>query len=138
MKENGLQLNRHADILLDASTADEVERRSTNGPYTGESFIRVWENGPIVSRVTDSRQSGVPRGTLLYGYVWVDADPEQALIHYTEAVFPNGRKVPICMHAADRRGPEGYSRGITKLHGSSRNGALLSHGYAGAVTDIYP
>lgn len=139
MEKNGLQLDQHAIIWIDASDADALEedQQKPDGPLR-RPFVKVYENGPITSRVWQPLKSGAPKGTLLYGYIWVDADPVFAIIHYTEAVFPSGLKIPVCMHATDSKEPKGYSRGIPKQPGSRPRAAMLNPGYGAAVTDLYP
>jgi serine/threonine-protein kinase len=142
MERNGLRLNQFAHIWLDANDADALEEDEKKPPEDRRPFAKVYENGPITSRVWESAKSGAPKGTLLYGYIWVDADPEYALIRYTEAVFPNGRKFPVCMHATDSfaygAGGGGFGKGVPKRLGSSKRAALLNPGFGAAIVDIYP
>jgi serine/threonine-protein kinase len=79
----------------------------------------VYREGPLVSRVTYSGSTQLPEGTLLYGYLWtgldIYADGEPAVFaRYTEALLPDGRKVPVCMALN-----EGGTMRAPKLPGST-------------------
>jgi serine/threonine-protein kinase len=141
MEENGLRLNRHAMMWLDANDAEVLEERRKSGEYDATNYIKVYENGPIISRVGRPEQSGIPTGTLLYGYIWVDADPKLAIIRYTEAQFPSGRRIPVCMlatHSGNSRGGGGFAKGIIKEPGSRPKAAMVSPSFGVAIVDVFP
>ncbi|WP_309897501.1 serine/threonine-protein kinase [Archangium sp.] len=65
----------------------------------------TYRDGPLVSRVVQHEWSPpqLPGGTLLYGRLWtgpgiLDADGEESVLgRYTEALLPDGRKLPVCI-----------------------------------------
>lgn len=66
----------------------------------------LWQPGPVVGRVMKAEvrhgKTVLPEGTLLHGsvYIWPRSSPQEpwaVRVHYTEAQFPNGDKVPVCM-----------------------------------------
>lgn len=138
MVENGLQLNSVASIDLNAADSAAIEREKKREYVNLGKFVRVYENGPIISRVADPEDSGLPKGTMLFGYIWVDADPRIAIVRYTEAMFPGGRKIPVCMAGGDLAGPGGIDRGIGKRPGSRPKAAMLGAGYMVGIVDVYP
>ena len=79
------------------------------GPIQADGAYR---DGPIIGRVRhdDTSSPGLPGGTLLFGRLWTgpgikNQDGEESVIgRYTEAVLPDGRKVPVCIVLG---GPEG-------------------------------
>ncbi|HYH99682.1 serine/threonine protein kinase [Hyalangium sp.] len=68
----------------------------------GEQWqLGVYHPGPIVSRVVKYSWTGpLPDGTLLYGQLWTEGltkeGQEAVLGRYTEALLPDGRRVPVC------------------------------------------
>ncbi|MBN1207311.1 MAG: hypothetical protein JXB05_20675, partial [Myxococcaceae bacterium] len=73
------------------------------GYATDRGFYR---EGPITSRMESlpGDQCGPPEGTLLLGRLWVvDADASRVMGRFTEAVLPDGRRVPVCFVLWDRR-----------------------------------
>ncbi len=72
----------------------------------------TYRDGPIVSRVVreDWTPPEPPEGTLLYGRLWTGPGlrtrlGEDAILgRYTEALLPDGRKLPVCMVLG---GPQG-------------------------------
>ncbi|QRN97011.1 protein kinase [Archangium violaceum] len=86
-----------------------------------------YRDGPIVGRVVqrDWSPPELPGGTLLYGKLWTgpgiqNRDGEQAVLgRYTEALLPDGRKLPVCIVLG---GPEGRWR---KLPGSKPGAVRL-------------
>jgi len=66
----------------------------------------LWQPGPVVGRVMKTHvrheKTVFPEGTLLHGsvYIWPRSSPQEpwaVRVHYTEAQFPNGDKVPVCL-----------------------------------------
>ncbi|WP_224242236.1 serine/threonine protein kinase [Hyalangium gracile] len=69
----------------------------------------VYHEGKIISRVeTAWGKSPLPDGTLLYGQLWTEGlikrGREAVLGRYTEALLPDGRRVPICFVLGDSTG----------------------------------
>ncbi|ADO68932.1 serine/threonine protein kinase [Stigmatella aurantiaca] len=69
----------------------------------------VYHAGKIVSRVVRFGWTGpLPEGTLLYGQLWTEGLTkewkEAVLGRYTEALLPDGRRIPVCMILGDATG----------------------------------
>lgn len=69
----------------------------------------VYRPGPIVSRVVKYSWTGpLPEGTLLYGQLWTEGltkeGQEAVLGRYSEALLPDGRRVPVCFVLGDLTG----------------------------------
>jgi len=69
----------------------------------------AYRPGPIVSRVVKYSWTGpLPDGTLLYGQLWTEGltkeGQEAVLGRYTEALLPDGRRVPVCFVLGDLTG----------------------------------
>jgi eukaryotic-like serine/threonine-protein kinase len=69
----------------------------------------IYRPGPITSRVVKYSWTGpLPDGTLLYGQLWTEGltkeGPEAVLGRYTEALLPDGRRVPVCFILGDQTG----------------------------------
>ncbi len=69
---------------------------------TGPQF-GTYTDGPLLGQVVKNQYSDlvVPVGTLLYGHLWTtgfqDDDGDPAVYgRYTQALLPNGRKLPVC------------------------------------------
>ncbi len=73
-------------------------------PY--EPLWGVYRSGSIVSRVSRS-EGKMPKGTLLYGQLWMNEKERVAYGRWTEAELPDGKKVPVCLILASSRG-DGY------------------------------
>jgi hypothetical protein len=61
----------------------------------------IYRPGPIIGRVVKYGWTGpLPDGTLLYGQLWTEGlikeGKEAVMGRYTEALLPDGRRVPIC------------------------------------------
>jgi serine/threonine-protein kinase len=74
-----------------------------------EQQVGTYRPGPIVSKVVKYEWTGpLPEGTLLYGQLWTEGltkrGEEAVLGRYTEALLPDGRRVPVCMVLGDRTG----------------------------------
>jgi serine/threonine-protein kinase len=86
---------------------------------------KEWETGtyrpgPITSKVVND-SGPLPEGTLLYGQLWTEGvtqENEVVLGRYTEALLPDGRRVPICFIL-------GISGLVTKQEGSKPGEARL-------------
>ena len=76
----------------------------------GKEYQRgTYRPGPIVSRVVKYSWTGpLPDGTLLYGQLWTEGfrkeGQEAVLGRYTEALLPDGRRVPVCFILGDLTG----------------------------------
>jgi serine/threonine protein kinase len=74
-----------------------------------EDQVGIYQAGPIVSRVvTEGLPSPLPEGTLLYGQLWTEGLTKwgRAAVYgrYTEALLPDGRRIPVCFTPNDRTG----------------------------------
>jgi serine/threonine protein kinase len=79
-----------------------------NQPGT-ESQDGIYRQGPIVSKVVKYDWTGpLPEGTLLYGQLWTEGitkyGERAALVRYTEALLPDGRRLPVCFILGDMTG----------------------------------
>jgi serine/threonine-protein kinase len=72
----------------------------------GESnSLGTYQDGPIIGRMVDGRAGQLIEGTLLHGRIWTGpgiynkSNPPSpaAVIRYTQAVLPDGRKYPVCI-----------------------------------------
>jgi serine/threonine-protein kinase len=65
----------------------------------------TYRPGPITSKVVEGP---LPEGTLLYGHFWMEGltkyGREAILGRYTEALLPDGRRVPVCIIPGDLSG----------------------------------
>jgi serine/threonine-protein kinase len=69
----------------------------------------TYRPGPIVSKVVKYSWMGpLPDGTLLYGKLWTEGltkeGYEAVYGRYTEALLPDGRRVPVCFILGDQTG----------------------------------
>jgi serine/threonine-protein kinase len=69
----------------------------------------IYHEGKIVSRVVKHQGSGpLPDGTLLYGQLWTEGlikyGQEAVYGRYTEALLPDGRRMPVCFALGDLTG----------------------------------
>ncbi|MDC0712936.1 protein kinase [Stigmatella sp. ncwal1] len=85
----------------------------------------VYHAGKIVSRVVRRgwATGTLPEGTLLYGQLWTEGITKSwkdaVLGRYTEALLPDGRRIPVCMILGDWTGL------VTKNEGSKPGEARL-------------
>jgi serine/threonine-protein kinase len=88
----------------------------------------VYQDGPVIGRITEDDGSNLPEGTLLHGRLWTgpgiyDGAGEfkrPAVIgRYTLAVLPDGRKYPVCIVVGDSDG------GLVHKHEGSKAGATV-------------
>lgn len=85
---------------LDNAPLVEVDANHPDG--SGRVFVPV--GSTIVSRVHDV-EGKAPKGTLLYGRVWVDEKRGAVWGRWTEAELPGGRRVPVCLEIEPDRQP---------------------------------
>ncbi|MCY1082622.1 serine/threonine protein kinase [Archangium lansingense] len=104
-----------ADCSEDARRVMFEELKLSRGQYIvaildinqpgGSQEDGIYRNGPIVGRVVQQAYTdpALPGGTLLYGQLWTgpgiqDRDGLESVIgRYTQALLPDGRKVPVCI-----------------------------------------
>jgi len=97
----------------------------------------VYRSGPIVSKVVKYSWTGpLPEGTLLYGQLWTEGltkyGKEAVLGRYTEALLPDGRRVPICFVLGDQTGL------TIKNPGSTPGQARLPREFGVLAVDLWP
>jgi eukaryotic-like serine/threonine-protein kinase len=83
----------------------------------------TYHEGKIISRIVSYEWTGpLPDGTLLYGRLWTEGltkeGDEAVLGRYTEALLPNGRRVPVCFILGDQTG-------LTRKRPGSKPGKAL-------------
>ena len=82
----------------------------------------IYHEGEIISRVVKEPWANgpLPEGTLLYGRLWTEGltkyGTEAVLGRYTEALLPDGRRVPICIVLGD------YASGLVMKNPGSKPG----------------
>ncbi|MDY7230020.1 serine/threonine protein kinase [Hyalangium rubrum] len=97
----------------------------------------VFQEGKIVSRVVRYGWTGpLPDGTLLYGQLWTEGltkqGQEAVLGRYTQALLPDGRRVPICFVLGD-------VTGLTiKIDGSKPGQARLPREWSALAVRYWP
>jgi serine/threonine protein kinase len=112
-------------VMEEMKILDENEDRShyevlidINQPGDG---LGTYSPGPLVSRV---EKGPMPEGTLLYGQLWTEGLTKfgkgAVLGRYTEALFPDGRRIPVCILLG-----EWYTGLVYKEEGSSPGRARL-------------
>jgi serine/threonine-protein kinase len=88
----------------------------------------VYADGPVIGRLTVG-DGNMPEGTLLHGRLWtgpgiydLETNVERAAVmgHYTLAVLPDGRKLPVCIVLGN---PDGR---VPKREGSKEGAAVLN------------
>ncbi|MFY0528114.1 hypothetical protein ACN28I_34800 [Archangium gephyra] len=88
----------------------------------------VYTDGPVIGRLTVG-DGNMPEGTLLHGRLWtgpgiydLETNVERAAVmgHYTLAVLPDGRKLPVCIVLGN---PDGR---VPKREGSKEGAAVLN------------
>jgi serine/threonine protein kinase len=127
MEELGV-LRKSVEIILDINQPGEVGQ------------LGSYHTGPIISRVVHlSRLTPpmLPEGTLLYGQLWTEGltkrGQDAVYGRWTEALLPDGRRVPICFAlGTDRTGL------YTKREGSKPGQALMSRLTGAQSVDIWP
>ncbi len=129
MQREGLKLNHLLTIYLDVHRSIDTKRPK----HSGLPKIEV-KTGPVLGRYDHLSVGGlVPVGTLFTGYIWTDADPEFIYGRYTEAILPDGRKIPVCLMLTDALDQNnGPVKGLRKRSGSKPGHVLVST-YVGAL-----
>ncbi|KFA91736.1 serine/threonine protein kinase [Archangium violaceum] len=88
----------------------------------------VYTDGPVIGRLTVG-DGDMPEGTLLHGLLWtgpgiydLETNVERAAVmgHYTLAVLPDGRTLPVCIVLGN---PDGR---VPKREGSKEGAAVLN------------
>jgi serine/threonine-protein kinase len=108
MKEMDLFHHGAYMVVIDINQPGDVQQEGTYRP------------GPIVSKVVKYSWTGpLPEGTLLYGKLWTEGltreGQEVVYGRYTEALLPDGRRVPVCFVL-------GGQTGLTTKHPGSKPG----------------
>jgi serine/threonine-protein kinase len=113
MEEMNL-LNGDYDVIIDIGQPGTEQQEG------------VYHTGKVVGRVETrdwKEKSPLPDGTLLYGQLWTEGltkyGNEAVLGRYTEALLPDGRRLPICFILWDHTGL------LTKREGSKPGAARL-------------
>jgi serine/threonine-protein kinase len=100
----------------------------------------TYREGPLTSLLTYVPGGELPVGTLLRGRLWAqpgiytDSIPpdEAVIVRYTEARFPDGREVPVCIVLG---GPDGR---VPKHKGSTDETVVLARELPVSVVDRWP
>ncbi|MDC0714389.1 protein kinase [Stigmatella sp. ncwal1] len=97
----------------------------------------IYREGKVVGRVvTTSYKGALPDGTLLYGQLWTEnifkRGEEAVLGRYTEALLPDGRRIPVCFSLGDDTGL------TTKMDGSKPGQARLQRSWVVRAVEIWP
>jgi serine/threonine protein kinase len=125
MREMGI-IDEELRVIIDINQPGKQQQEGTYRP------------GPIVGRVVKYKWTGpLPDGTLLYGQLWMEGltkEGEEAVMsRYTEALLPDGRRVPVCVVLwVDWTGL------ITKDKGSKPGEALLPRELPARAVTFWP
>ncbi|MDC0712410.1 serine/threonine-protein kinase [Stigmatella sp. ncwal1] len=97
----------------------------------------IYHEGKIISRVVKYARTGpLPDGTLLYGQLWTEGllkyREEAVYGRYTEALLPDGRRIPICFVLGDLSGL------TIKNPGSKPGQARLPREWSVLAVDYWP
>ncbi|WP_224361081.1 serine/threonine protein kinase [Hyalangium versicolor] len=97
MEEMHLLNQDSYQVIIDINQPGKEQQEGTYRP------------GPIVSKVVKYSWTGpLPDGTLLYGQLWTEGLTKEGqgavLGRYTEALLPDGRRVPVCFVLGDLTG----------------------------------
>jgi serine/threonine protein kinase len=102
--------------------------------------LGTYHSGKVVGRVVPGGygKSPLPTGTLLYGQLWTEGlvlDGEPAVLgRYTEAILPDGRRLPVCVQLHSNR--EG---GLKPTKPGSKPGAAILQREDNAIAvDFWP
>jgi serine/threonine-protein kinase len=120
--------------LLDQGAYSVVIDINQPGKQQQEGTYRP---GPIVSKVVKYSWTGpLPEGTLLYGQLWTEGltkeGQEAVLGRYTEALLPDGRRVPVCFVLGDLTGL------TIKNPGSKPGQARLPREFSALAVRLWP
>jgi serine/threonine-protein kinase len=114
---------RFLNVIIDINQPGTMSQEGTYRP------------GPIVSKVVQVN-SPLPEGTLLYGHLWTEGlikrGEEAVLARWTEALLPDGRRVPVCFALWDHTGL------MSKLDGSKPGQARLPRQVYADPVDFWP
>ncbi|WP_199729189.1 hypothetical protein [Corallococcus sp. CA053C] len=86
---NGRRMRKNAPVAF------YVDARQRSAGDAG-----VFRDGPVTGEVYKDENRALPKGTLLYGYLWT-GNKDVLLGRYTEARLPNGQRVPVCIEMGD-------------------------------------
>ncbi|WNG40537.1 serine/threonine protein kinase [Archangium violaceum] len=102
------------DVTLDDETVLVLD---VNRPG-GMADVGTFQDGPVVSVLHEGFHL-MPRGTLVYGRLWVRG--ERIIGHYDRAKLPGGEVIPVCFAIGS-----GYEQrpGIPKLWGTKAPGTV--------------
>lgn len=125
MEEMNLLDQGSYSIVIDINQPGEVQQEGSYHP------------GSIISRVVKHSWEGpLPDGTLLYGQLWTEGltkyGKEAVLGRYTEALLPDGRRVPVCFILGDQTGL------TAKNPGSKAGDARLPRQWMGFAVRRWP
>ncbi|XXF77567.1 protein kinase [Myxococcaceae bacterium GXIMD 01537] len=139
MERRGIALYEPMGIYFDATHADEIEKGMAGRGFNADPYLKIYENGPVVGRIEDPEFSQAPKGTLLYGYLWTNAHESYAIIYFNEAVYPDGKREPICMHTLSSGSMKGgWPLGTAKNPASTLKAAILFPKTGGVFVRSYP
>jgi serine/threonine-protein kinase len=101
----------------------------------------IYQDGPVIGRLTDDGDGSLPEGTLLHGRLWTgpgiyEIYPElkrpAVMGRYTLAVLPDGRKFPVCIVLGGEDGR------VRKLEGSREGAAVITRRQPVSVVTRWP
>ena len=99
-----------ARTFIDADHPFQAER--------GPEWV-TFRVGPIVSRIYNDWNSGLPKGTLLFGEL-IPGSGAFFFVRYYQAQLPGStERVPVCATGRDYGGPNRGVQGLTKREGST-------------------
>ena len=114
-------------LLLTTRSAVDLTIDKSQPGYPGDEG--VFRDGPVTGVVYGGNR-GIPKGTVLYGRAWT-GDGTFLLVRYTEARFPDGRTLPVCL-AIGKDGPQ------EAWPGSKPGAVLYSRAAVAYVVDRWP
>ena len=118
-RKRGLRLEPGDSVML------TLDRRQPGA----QSESGVYADGAVTGVVRRSTRKGFPEGTLVSGYLWTSG--EVAVGRYTEAQFPDGRTVPVCIVLGKR----GY---MEKGDNSKPGAAELNRSFPAYFVERWP
>ncbi|RKG62757.1 serine/threonine protein kinase [Corallococcus sp. AB011P] len=114
-------------LLLTTRSAVDLTIDKSQPGYPGDEG--VFRDGPVTGVVYGGTR-GIPKGTVLYGRSWT-GDGTFLLVRYTEARFPDGRTLPVCL-AIGKDGPQ------EAWPGSKPGAVVYSRAGVAYVVDRWP